>query len=852
MKKTRTSLGLVALIALGGTVACGGDDGDNGGTEPADTGMVSETTPPDTSVPDTEVPDTGTPETTADTSMPMDADATAMTTPTLDFQIVNVSDWHGQIDPLSETDALTTEQADYGGVPVLSTILKTERAKKPTIFATEGDVTGATPSLSTKGTDIIDEPAILSMNFLGLQVDTLGNHNFDRGIGAYTTLIDKAKYVVTSGNLKNLDNTEMTCNPMMTGPCGIPGNKPDASQRVVKPYHIIKVGTGENTVNVAFIGLTNPDAPKLQFPGQMGKLVIEDPTAKANELSAAARAAGAHVVVVLIHHGATDFDPVAMKPTGPLIDYVAGIKAGAVDLVLGDHTNQRVETVINGIRVIENLSSGRTYGISNIKVVKGKVESVDAKVYDTLGKLSNKNDILIDSTTMKPQVCNSTNPCPTSTPAWTCSSTTTANGACRRAHNCKTGGTTTCPTGYTCSTDGTTCTKVVVAGDPAADALIAPWKATLSAKYDVKVATTTGDYLRGPTCPPASTCPPTPTVYMERQYQQPIGDLVTDALLDKFGPLGAKIAITNGGGLRSSIPSSYKPSVFSAVTAAGTTPPTITLSGTPAAAYTMKIEVTTGGAIGTMVFRWSSDGGTTWTSGVNSAATPIALGSTGVSVTFPAGTYATDNTYTFTTKKFVRSGCSTTNPCDVLLGDIFTVLPFQNKSTIRPVTAQTLWQALENGVGKKPAADGRFLQVAGFKFSFSAGAAEGARVQSIVLNDGTVIMDLKAATPVMPDAGKICTADTDCTGGSFGTAFTCVEDVDLKKRCMIKVVTNDFVNAGGETTPFKAGSKLGQIFNDMGDDVLEYVKKLATLTPGTHNFTAPSTTATTTRVIELP
>ena len=107
-------------------------------------------------------------------------------------------------------------------------------------------------------------------------------------------------------------------------------------------------------------------------------------------------------------------------------------------------------------------------------------------------------------------------------------------------------------------------------------------RATLAAKFDVKIATATDVYLRGPNCPPSSTCPPTPTVNMERIYQQPIGDLIADALLATYKPLGAKIGITNGGGIRASLPSTYKPALFGKVTTGGTTPPTLTLSGTPA------------------------------------------------------------------------------------------------------------------------------------------------------------------------------------------------------------------------------------------------------------------------------
>jgi hypothetical protein len=84
---------------------------------------------------------------------------------------------------------------------------------------------------------------------------------------------------------------------------------------------------------------------------------------------------------------------------------------------------------------------------------------------------------------------------------------------------------------------------------------------------------------------------------------------------------------------------------LSTVTSLGTAPPTVTLSGTPAGYYDLRIEITTGGALATAVFRWSKDGGATWTTSVVTGAS-VALGTTGITATFGAGTYALDNVYT--------------------------------------------------------------------------------------------------------------------------------------------------------------------------------------------------------------
>ncbi len=81
------------------------------------------------------------------------------------------------------------------------------------------------------------------------------------------------------------------------------------------------------------------------------------------------------------------------------------------------------------------------------------------------------------------------------------------------------------------------------------------------------------------------------------------------------------------------------------LTASGTTPPAVTLTGSLIVPYGIRVEITTLGALGVAVFRVSLDNGTTWlASGVTTAAT-YAIAGTAIVLNFAAGTYATDNVY---------------------------------------------------------------------------------------------------------------------------------------------------------------------------------------------------------------
>ncbi len=92
------------------------------------------------------------------------------------------------------------------------------------------------------------------------------------------------------------------------------------------------------------------------------------------------------------------------------------------------------------------------------------------------------------------------------------------------------------------------------------------------------------------------------------------------------------------------------PSRVSAVAKSRAASPVVGLSwtGSPAGDYDVRVEITTGGALGAAVFRYSLDDGVTWAaSGVTAAAT-YTVGATGLTMTFASGTYQLGDIYTAT------------------------------------------------------------------------------------------------------------------------------------------------------------------------------------------------------------
>ena len=270
--------------------------------------------------------------------------ATAAQRDPVTIQVLSVSDFHGQLDPLS----IGSPAVNVGGAAALSSYWAADRAANPnTLLLTGGDAVGASPPLSSL---FEDRPTIEWMNYAGFDADALGNHNFDAGLARLQQQIDAAEFPYLAANLRNLE-----------------GNLDG-----VAPYEIFE----RAGVKVAVIGVTNPEAPTLVRPGAFGSITISDPVAAAQRARARAIKEGARVFIAIGHLGIEGTDPATGQPAGPLVDFAEAVDG--FDLILGDHTNVQYQKVINGALVVENLSKGAAYSRIALTVDPGNGRLISA------------------------------------------------------------------------------------------------------------------------------------------------------------------------------------------------------------------------------------------------------------------------------------------------------------------------------------------------------------------------------------------------------------------------------------------------------------------------------------------
>jgi 5'-nucleotidase len=78
----------------------------------------------------------------------------------------------------------------------------------------------------------------------------------------------------------------------------------------------------------------------------------------------------------------------------------------------------------------------------------------------------------------------------------------------------------------------------------------------------------------------------------------------------------------------------------------------------------------------------------------------------------------------------------------ITMGEVLTVLPFQNSVATFQLKGSDIKEALENGAGQIEEGAGRFAQVAGLKYSFDRSKAPGGRVVSIEVKEGDAFVPL--------------------------------------------------------------------------------------------------------------
>lgn len=225
--------------------------------------------------------------------------------------VISLNDFHGAF----------TEDVKRPGLAKIAGYLADQRRVYPDamVLLSAGDMLqGTLASNLTFG-----KPVIEAMNLLRFDAMALGNHEFDWGYAELKARASEANFPFLSANLAD--------------PRGI-------LQGMVLPSFLVE----KQGVKIGIIGLTTPETKEKVSYARIEPFAFTDPAESVIKQVAALRAKGAQIVIVDAHMGGYMRNG---KPEGEIAALAK--KIDGVDLIVSGHTHQRMQTVVNGIPILQ-------------------------------------------------------------------------------------------------------------------------------------------------------------------------------------------------------------------------------------------------------------------------------------------------------------------------------------------------------------------------------------------------------------------------------------------------------------------------------------------------------------------
>jgi 2',3'-cyclic-nucleotide 2'-phosphodiesterase (5'-nucleotidase family) len=258
------------------------------------------------------------------------------------LRVLTLSDLHGQLESRTWD---WSEGRPVGGMAALKPWFDSlaRACACTTLRLDAGDqMQGTALSNLTFGRTTVD-----ALNTLGLDAAAIGNHEFDWSVDTLRARMREAKYPFVS---TNITNTAANARPDWVTPWTL----------------ITKYG-----LRIAVMGLTTSATSTSTAARNIRGLAFGDGAQAIKRYLPEARAA-ADFVIVVAHAGAVCEE----SCRGEIIDIARQLDSGSVDLIVAGHTHWGVNTVVNGIPILEAQSSGRAIGVADFVRVGGRSREV--------------------------------------------------------------------------------------------------------------------------------------------------------------------------------------------------------------------------------------------------------------------------------------------------------------------------------------------------------------------------------------------------------------------------------------------------------------------------------------------
>jgi len=224
-----------------------------------------------------------------------------------DLTILHTNDFHARVDEYNRNGARCTAADQTAGLCIggssrLHTLVEEIRAVEDNVLLLDaGDQFQGTLFYNLFRADVITD----TMNAMGYDAMTIGNHEFDNGPEELLRLIEGANFPVVSSNV------DVSLEPLLAGKV---------------PTYTIIIRDGEQ---IGIVGVTTPDTENISSPGP--NVVFQDPVTSVQAAVDALEAQGVDKIIALTHQGYAEDLALAAAVTG-------------VDVIIGGHSHTFIYT----------------------------------------------------------------------------------------------------------------------------------------------------------------------------------------------------------------------------------------------------------------------------------------------------------------------------------------------------------------------------------------------------------------------------------------------------------------------------------------------------------------------------
>jgi 5'-nucleotidase len=282
-------------------------------------------------------------------------------------RIVAFNDFHGHMEKGNNTlnlpdpaDGTKTVTVRTGGAAFLAGKIDELRKANPnTVVVSSGDAIGASPLVSAF---FRDEPTIEAMNAMKVDINVVGNHEFDKGVAELRRIVSGG--CSTDRSDPNLSSCAANATFAGSKFAMLAANVEGSDGKPILPPYIVKtVGTQK----IGFIGVVTRTTPTIVLPAGVAGITFRDEAATINRYVTELKSQNVKTIVAVVHEGgvtdSTWNDTACSNARGEIFNIVDKLDP-EVDIVLSGHTHQGYNCVRNGVRVMQAFAFGR--GISQL------------------------------------------------------------------------------------------------------------------------------------------------------------------------------------------------------------------------------------------------------------------------------------------------------------------------------------------------------------------------------------------------------------------------------------------------------------------------------------------------------